>query len=113
MINRYIDAEVIENSNSQYDSFFKDRRVNKINHHGTETFTFPTKEELAQLSNTPYIWKSNDKFWKLSNKFYGDPRYWWVISFFNKKPTEMEVNIGDIIYVPFPLEKIVHFIKGR
>lgn len=112
MFERYSQSNILSNSNEMYSTLLAERNVNKINHHETQKLMFPTREQLAQLSTTPYVWKSNDKYWKLSDKYYGDPSYWWVISFFNKKPTEMELNIGDIIYIPQPLEKILYFIKG-
>ena len=112
MINRYELSNILSNNNEMYEKVFSERSVNKIKHYETEKFNFPTQEQIAHLSTTAYVWKSNDKFWKLSQKYYGSPNYWWVISFFNKKPTEMDLNLGDIIYIPQPLEKILYFIKG-
>ena len=112
MLNRYERLNVLSNNNELYETLFSERSINKIKHYETEVLNFPTQQQMSQLSTAAYIWKSNDKFWKLSQKYYGNPGYWWVISFFNKKPTEMDLVVGDIIYIPQPLEKILYFIKG-
>ncbi len=51
-------------------------------------------------------WKKSNHG-KLSTKFYGDPKYWWIIAWYNKKPSESLLNIGDKVLIPFPLDRIL------
>ena len=48
-----------------------------------------------------------DRYYKLAASFYGDARYWWIIAWFNKKPTESHIKVGDIIRIPTSLGDIL------
>jgi hypothetical protein len=37
----------------------------------------------------------------------------WVISIFNKKPTESDVSLGEELTIPMPLERAMEIVKGR
>jgi len=38
--------------------------------------------------------------YKLANQYYGEPRYWWVIAWYNGLPAETEIENGSVIYIP-------------
>ena len=59
------------------------------------------KEESVEYFE--YSWTQGDTFWKLSDKIYGDPKYWYLIARFNNSPTEAHVSIGDTIKIPINL----------
>ena len=40
----------------------------------------------------------------LANKFYKNPRYWWVIAWWNSYPTEAEIPLGARLAIPLSLE---------
>jgi nucleoid-associated protein YgaU len=63
--------------------------------------------EHLNLISQQHIWSSGDRFYKLAHSAYGDSKYWWVIAWYNKTPTEAHVQIGDILYIPLPLERIL------
>lgn len=63
-----------------------------------------TPEDSQRLVHKYHVWKQSDRFWKLSNKYYGDPGYWWVIARYNEQPTESHLDNGDTIVIPFPLQ---------
>ena len=44
-------------------------------------------------------------------KYYGDPS-WWVIAHYNQKPTENLFSIGDVVYIPTPLTKVLEALEG-
>ena len=43
----------------------------------------------------------------MAAKHYGDPKLWWVVAWYNKRPTDAHYNIGDKVFIPKPLEKIL------
>jgi hypothetical protein len=112
MPSRYENSALLVNKSEIYEKLLKERNVKKINQYGTQTLFYPTREERAQLNIAQHIWSSTDKFWRLSEKYYGDPQYWWVIAFYNEKPTELDVSSGDIILIPQPLDQVLFYIKG-
>ena len=59
------------------------------------------------MTRSQHVWKAGDCYYKLANQYYGDAQYWWVIALFNQKPTEADVDLGDLIEIPLPLEAIL------
>jgi len=37
---------------------------------------------------------------------------WWVIAWYNQKPTEAHFNVGDVVYIPTPLANVLQYFKG-
>ena len=107
MKTRYDNRRKLRNKTEQYRYYFQKRGVNQINHYNTPVLTYPAFEELRNVSTTPHTWTSNDSFWKLAANNYGDAKMWWVIAYYNQKPTEFHVTLGEQILIPFPLDKIV------
>jgi|TARA_R110000824_G_scaffold23611_2_gene84371 nucleoid-associated protein YgaU len=66
----------------------------------------PDIDEVGQLNNVMHIWTTGDRLSKLAEKYYGDPTMWWVIAWYNGKPTEGHLSVGDTIYIPTPLERV-------
>ena len=80
-----------------------------MEHFKTPALVYPTVEQINQLELEPHRWSFGDKYWKLAQVHYGDPEMWWVIAWFNQKPTEFHVALGESIYVPHPLYKILNY----
>ena len=59
------------------------------------------------------IWvmtQDGDRLDLLANQYYGDPKLWWTIGWFNGKPTEATLKPGDVIYIPRPVSKLLTFL---
>ena len=95
---------------TQLKEIIDNRGVKFIEHYKTANLTYPTTEEINNLIIRNHIWKSEDRYWKLSATYYGNPKYWWVIAWFNKKPIEASIKIGDTILVPEPLSDLLGII---
>ena len=95
-----------------YEPLFEKRGVKFIRQYGTGILSYPSAGQIARLQNLRVIWKTGDRYYKLAAEYYGDAGYWWVIAHFNQKPTEAHVSVGDLIYIPLPLEKILTYIVG-
>lgn len=108
---RYTDRIVMVNDSKKYKETFERRGVRKINHYDTAQHTYPTADQIANLEQRGHTWKVGDRFYKIAYESYGDPTLWWVIAWFNKIPTEADVNFGDVIQIPFPLERVMQFLE--
>lgn len=97
------------NDNELYDEIFDERRVKQIRQFMTTEIGYPTTAQKMSIEATSHTWKLGDRYYKLSHKYYGDSRFWWVIAWYNMKPTEGHVNIGDVLAIPFPLEKVLRY----
>tara|TARA_R110002020_G_scaffold179938_9_gene373728 strand:+ start:675 stop:1013 length:339 start_codon:yes stop_codon:yes gene_type:complete len=104
---RYGDRRIILNQDPLYDKFMEQRHKKSIRQYATATMTYPTARELRDIHRIRHIWKASDRYYKLAVQYYGDTQYWWIIAFFNLKPTEADLKVGDSINIPVPLESIL------
>ena len=110
MAYRYSDRSIMINKNQAYRKILKDRGLKQITQFDTAEFGYPTSTQMQQLTSIPHVWKMGDKYYKLAHKHYGDPTLWWVIAWYNKKPTEGHIKAGDVLYIPTPLDMVLSFI---
>ena len=111
MASRYKNRPTTVNRSRSYRNIFQSRGVKTIRHFKTGTLKYPTPEQIEKLQVKKHIWKTGDHYYKLAHKYYGDSTYWWVIAIFNKKPTESDIEYGDVIYVPTPLQMTLRFME--
>lgn len=110
MISRYDDRIVVINRHERYKQLLDDRGVNLIRQFNSPQLRFPTESEMATLTIINHFWSVGDRYYKLADKHYGDSRLWWVIAWFNRKPTESHLQLGDLLYIPLPLERVLGFM---
>jgi hypothetical protein len=108
-IKRYDNRKMVINSSENFDEQFRNRSVKSIKHYTTVKLRYPTSEEMVKLDILTENWKLGDRLYKYAYKHYGDPNLWWIIAWFNKKPTENDYEIGEEVLIPFPLENIFKY----
>ena len=88
--------------------------ASNIDHYGLIMFGDPIQEDfLEQISVSEHIYSLGDTLSKIAAKQYGDPRFWWILAWFNTKPTDLHCELGDIIYVPHPIDEVVNQMFNR
>lgn len=110
MTSRYDGRKIRTNTSGEYKEIFKERNVKYIMQYLTANMTYPSTEQIMQLSNYSHVWKLGDRFYKLADQYYQDPSLWWIIAWYNKRPTESHVQIGQILRIPLPLDKILQIL---
>ena len=100
---RYSDKPTINNNSAYYRSLVRKRGVKNIVHYGTPILHNPTVAQRSQVRTTAHIWTYGDRFYKLADQFYGDPSFWWVIAWYNGRPTEVDVSPGNVLEIPLDL----------
>lgn len=109
MPTRYDRRRVLTNTNELYEKTLEERNVNSIRHYSTPEMSFPSVEENKNLTKIRHIWKTGDRYFKLAIEYYNSAQYWWVIAMFNQKPTEADLSVGDLVYIPLPLQDILRY----
>jgi nucleoid-associated protein YgaU len=104
---RYYKQEIIFNDTTQYKKYLKPRGLKYINHYETPKFDYPSAGEIRNFKTEQHVWSTGDRFFKLAHQYYDDSTKWWVIAFFNQKPTEFHVKLGQTIFIPYPLEAVL------
>ncbi len=111
MMGRYNNKKTATNKSDQYENLFEDRDVKQIKQYRTPKMKYPSKEEVENLNLIKYYWKSGDTFMKVAYNFYGKQDYWWIIAQFNKTPFEGDIRVGDALFVPQPLVRVLSMVE--
>ena len=108
---RYKKRLVALNNQKLYEDHFIRRGVKFIHQYTTPTLNHPTVEQVENLNEINHVWTQGDRYYKLAHKYYNDSKLRWVIAWYNQKPTEGHLELGDIVKVPLPLEKILRYFE--
>ena len=111
-MNRYNSRTTSINDQEQYREQFDNRGIKKVFQYETPSFTYPTKQLLNSLTIVEHVWSESDRLYKLADKYYGDPKLWWVIAKINNLPTESHVKIGYILKIPLPIDTLLSIMRG-
>ena len=94
---RYINQNVFTNERDAYKRYLKKRGLKLINQFNTPKFNYPSQKEMENFNTISHIWSTGDRYFKLADEYYGDS-------------TEFHMKLGDIIYIPVPLESVLFYI---
>jgi hypothetical protein len=89
--------------------FFQERGVNRVPQYKTGRFKALTPRQRSQLEVNSITWTAVSNLTKIAFDFYGSPQYWWIIALFNNRPLEADFKLGEIVYIPTPLEKVLSY----
>lgn len=106
---RYDTAKKAINDNDFYEEFRDDRNVKKIEQYRTPVHPKLTSEVRQRFTSLRHVWKTGDTLWKLATKHYGDPMLWWVLAWYNEKPTESHFEVGGVVLIPTPVEEVISY----
>ena len=107
---RYSSRRRFINSARTYEKVLEERGVKKIEQFTTPKMNHLEPSQIRNLNRIGHVWVVGDRYYKLAYKHYGNTKYWWVIAWFNKKPTEAHVELGDLIHIPMPLDLILRYL---
>jgi len=111
-ISRYDGRGLMTNDDLGYRKvFFDDRDIQQIIQYKTARFYFPTDEEMSGISFYTTTWGVTDKLYNIAANVYGAPELWWLIAWFNQKPTEAHFRTGDVVYIPQDAVQILMFFR--
>jgi hypothetical protein len=103
--------QTIINNSDLYEDYREKRGLIKFTHYSTPVFKDINVNLTNSIINYSHIWREGDHYYKLADLYYNDAKLWWVIAFYNRKPTEQQINIGDTVLVPTPIEIVLQSFK--
>ena len=106
---RYKKKLIALNNDEMYRDHFIRRGTPFIHQYTTPIMKHPTVEQVEGLDEINHIWTQGDRYYKLAHKHYKDSKLWWVIAWYNQKPTENHLKLGDLVYVPMPLNEVLKY----
>ena len=101
---RYKSARVINNNSKFYKFLRRKRGVRNIAHYGTPIIYNPSITDRNSTPTVSHVWGYGDRYYKLAAQYYGSSEYWWVIAWWNGRPTEATVQNGTVLQIPTNLE---------
>jgi hypothetical protein len=108
-ISRYKKSDIINNNDADYKKVFSSRFGNKgLLQFSTTNFRIPTDQEINNIQYVNENWTLGQRLYKLAYKHYGDSQYWWLIALFNNVATEADLQFGQVIKVPMPLDLVLN-----
>jgi len=96
-------------SSDLYFEVFERKGVKFLRIRRTSTFDRLQGHEFDVSSE--HSWTKGDSLLKLSHKYYGDTKFWWVIGLLNSKPTDAHFSIGDVTYIPANPYHVAELLK--
>ena len=108
---RYRNVPVVINNSEQWEKFINDKGLNRIRQYVTPRLEHPTSDEIIGIQEERKIWSTGDRLWKISQEYYNDPKLWWVIAWWNQKPTESHFKNGDLCLIPTPLSEVLRLLE--
>ena len=103
--------DILLNNHELYKKKLKDRGVKSFKHYSKMKMSNITSEDMKNLTILDHTFVTGDSLAKLSYKYYGDTRYWWILAVFNKKPIDNLIKMGDTIHIPLPIEEAHYLIN--
>ena len=107
---RYFHDDIVTNESEFYEFLRKKRDVKRIIQYATPKTHIPRLNERLSLRTASHIWTYGDRYFKLAHKYYKNTSYWWVIAWYNGRPTEADIQAGDAIDIPLNLEDALRAI---
>lgn len=101
---------VFTNDKEIYDDILTRKRIRAIRQFSTLNLTALRANAENKIQEANHIWATGDRYFKLASQYYGRPELWWVIAFYNQKPTEGHVRRGELIKIPLPIELVLYYI---
>lgn len=109
---RYKYAKKIYNDSEFYEFLRQKKGLKTVKQYGTIVLHNPGMMERASIDTITYTWGYGDRLYKLANTYYNDPEYWWVIAWWNGRPTEADIPNGTVLQIPINLEYALQLLES-
>ena len=110
-MNRYRNYNLITNDLTFYKKQLKRRDKKTIVQVRPRPLGTLSDEVRRRIIEIKVSWSVDTKLYKLANEYYGDQDLWWVIGYYNNKPTDADWNVGDEVAIPTPISLILESLN--
>ena len=99
---------ILKNNHPLYKEKMEEKNLNFIRQVSKLKLNKINQNDLIGMTIIDHVWTTGDKLYKLAHKYYGDVNLWWILAWFNNKPTDGHLKLGDVVHVPTQLEKVLY-----
>jgi nucleoid-associated protein YgaU len=110
-MSRYYNRTIAVNDDPSYADHLTRRQIKHIRQYTSPEFKKISANDRRALQRVTRVWKQSDRLWKLAAEYYNDPGLWWVIAWYNQRPTENHFVTGGSVLIPLPIEKVLELFE--
>ena len=99
---------VFSNNNELYENILRRKKITSLRQY--ETASLPFLRAKPSIKTFPHVWKTGDRYYKLANTYFDNPRLWWIIALYNQKPTEGHLKKGDVLRIPVSINLLLYYL---
>ena len=107
MDNRYKNLTKFANNSDEYSEFFEYKGIKNPVQNVTFKMNNISKIDLSKLNFVFHLYKSGEKLYNISNKYYGAPEYGWMILLTNQISDQNKLYDGKYLKIYVPLETLL------
>jgi nucleoid-associated protein YgaU len=104
--------EKLFTTNNDLPELLDKRGLRRVRHFSTPKLVSPTSAQRRRIRVTRHIWTTGDTLMKLAHQNYGSVAYWYVIAWYNFKPTDAHFELGDPVYIPANLQQVLSIFRS-
>lgn len=106
-MSRYDKTGKLINNSEQYEDLLVSKNIKTLTQYST--FDFRELRNLQNYSFDVLVHQVEpfEKLYNISQKYYGDPQYGWLILYTNRIANEMLVKSGDTLFIYQPLNELL------
>ena len=109
---RYDNRNIVRNQEITYSDVLQKREVSYIDQYDTAEIKPIVINRFLPVDRIQHVWTQGDRLWKLADQYYSDPTMWFLIAWYNGKPTESHFKLGENINIPVPLDRVLAMYYG-
>jgi len=98
------------NASSNYNNLFQERNIKFIDQYTTLDIS-KLKDIGTEFNFLIHKVAPFETIHDISIKYYESPQYGWLICYTNKIGSELEINIGKILKIYYPLQSILQLVS--
>jgi len=109
-VNRYQYTSTIELTDKMRPETFYRRALKTVRQYAKLTYNSPDADddETNAIKTHERVMAVGERMSKWAHEFYGSAEYWWVISWYNGKPTDSHIELGEVVSIPKDLEYAIY-----
>ncbi|MHA2220386.1 MAG: hypothetical protein ACXACY_31295 [Candidatus Hodarchaeales archaeon] len=105
----YYEKKIIDKF-TPYEPLLNDRDLKYVNLY---TKGIKIKIDYSKIPYRKHIWSKGDNLFRLANTYYSDKNMWWIIAFYNQKPTDAHFTIGEEMYIPVRPSDVISQVRDN
>lgn len=112
MFKRYNDKQIFDNNIERYEELIQNKNLNSLRQYSLYNFGKLSEVSTSNYEYVTHLYDVGDRIENIAYRYYGDASLWWVICYTNKIANPMDLTVGKVLFIYFPIEQILGLLNG-